>query len=94
MNKDIRAYVEEVNRSRTPQDIQEMKRQIYKMNRGSDELQIGFSNGTLKVIAFEKLFEFINSRSKFTIGWSESENDKVISQLEKELWTMALSPLR
>ena len=65
------------------QDIQEMKRQIYKMNRGSDELQIGFANGTLKVIAFEKLFEFINSRSKFTIGWSESENDKVISQLEK-----------
>jgi len=65
------------------QDIQEMKRHIYKMNRGSDELQIGFANGTLKVIAFEKLFEFINSRSKFTIGWSESENDKVISQLEK-----------
>ncbi len=65
------------------QDIQEMKRQIYKMNRGSNELQIGFANGTLKVIAFEKLFQFINNHSKFKIGWCEFENDKVLLQLEK-----------
>lgn len=64
------------------QDIQEMKRQLYKMNRGSDDLQIGFASGTLKVVTFDKLFEFINHHSKFKVGWCECENDKVLSQLE------------
>lgn len=63
-------------------DIQEMKRQIYKINRGSDEIQIGFANGTLKVIAFDKLYEFINNHSRFKIDWCECENEKVILQLQ------------
>ena len=64
------------------QELQEIKRQIYKMNRGSDELQVGFASGSLKVIAFEELFRFINDHSHFRVSWSECENDKVLVQLE------------
>ena len=62
-----------------------MKRQLYKINRGNDDLQIGFANATLKVITFDKLFEFINNPSNLNVSSCECENDKILSQLENEI---------
>lgn len=64
------------------QELQDIKKQIEKMNRGSEEIQVGFATGALKVIPFEKFFNFMDQHAHFRVGWSECENDKVLLQLE------------
>lgn len=65
------------------QEIQEMKRQIHQMNREKNELRIGFAAGTLKVLALDKLFQWMDAHPEWEVSWSECENEKVLTQLKE-----------
>lgn len=65
------------------QEIQEMKRQIHQMNREKNELRIGFAIGTLKVLALDRLFQFMDGHPELQVSWNECENEKVLMQLKE-----------
>lgn len=60
-----------------------MKRQIHQMNCEKNELRIGFAAGTLKVLALEKLFRFMDTYPELQVSWNECENEKVLMQLKE-----------
>ena len=59
-------------------EIQNMKKEIEWMNRSKNELQIGFSAGTLKAVSMRHIFSFIDLHPAFDITWGENENEKVV----------------